>query len=628
MGLSCAKEAGGSKRKHAPAAPAPPPEKAATDCAAGKAARRENVVRELSLSCMYSRSNLTEDEDNAEQTAQGTADSTEIDSHVVFTRTIKRTITSCGTKVINQYEVIDKLGVGGYGKVKLVLNTTNGKLYAMKILNKKRLSQIRWGGRNALNNVRREIAVLQRLYHPNILTLHEVIDCETDEKMYMITDYCSRGCVVKWDSFSHRVITESDERDIRLSDFTGIDLLSDTCKAPTPTPAPTPTVGVTDEGATPKTPALSSGHLVPLLPVLPRPTGGMGSPLGNLHWPGFPFTSSNQSEGGDDGDDNTTVATSEKEHLLYDEPKTSAPCIMVEPPTPAPGREHQLASMPSQYTDNGYIAPPTSNTGSTHSLLTSPTTWSHVASVAQPGVTTISDVLQGVVRGLKHCHLLGVAHRDLKPSNILIDEVGCVKIADFGAAILFGDDGQIITDIPPVHTEDEVLTPLASPYRTEGRRRSAVTLTPMSSPQRGVLMTPPLSPLSPGVLSIEHSLSRRERGWFSNYSTAEGTPAFWSPEVFSPDYSPSLFICAMGDCWSLGVLLFHLLTQSLPFTGDGQSALKNSIINKPVPSIQTHQSIQEVINGLLQKVSVERINLDDLIADEEFWTALATSPQG
>ncbi len=48
------------------------------------------------------------------------------------------------------------------------------------------------------------------------------------------------------------------------------------------------------------------------------------------------------------------------------------------------------------------------------------------------------DVIQyfihQILLGLRDCHEQGVLHRDIKPSNILIDESGCVKLADFGLA--------------------------------------------------------------------------------------------------------------------------------------------------------------------------------------------------
>eukprot|EP00590_Aulacoseira_subarctica_P010743 CAMPEP_0172418492 /NCGR_PEP_ID=MMETSP1064-20121228/4961_1 /TAXON_ID=202472 /ORGANISM="Aulacoseira subarctica , Strain CCAP 1002/5" /LENGTH=1268 /DNA_ID=CAMNT_0013157441 /DNA_START=253 /DNA_END=4059 /DNA_ORIENTATION=- len=42
------------------------------------------------------------------------------------------------------------------------------------------------------------------------------------------------------------------------------------------------------------------------------------------------------------------------------------------------------------------------------------------------------QVFSQIVRGVKHVHEQGLIHRDLKPSNCFIDEMGTVKIGDFG----------------------------------------------------------------------------------------------------------------------------------------------------------------------------------------------------
>ena len=36
--------------------------------------------------------------------------------------------------------------------------------------------------------------------------------------------------------------------------------------------------------------------------------------------------------------------------------------------------------------------------------------------------------------GIAYCHDHRVLHRDLKPQNLLIDNKGCIKLADFGLA--------------------------------------------------------------------------------------------------------------------------------------------------------------------------------------------------
>ncbi|KAJ7082465.1 kinase-like domain-containing protein, partial [Mycena belliarum] len=58
-----------------------------------------------------------------------------------------------------------------------------------------------------------------------------------------------------------------------------------------------------------------------------------------------------------------------------------------------------------------------------------------------PGVGVCADLahlyMTELLAGLAYIHSEGVCHRDLKPENILLDAAGCLKISDFGLAVVF-----------------------------------------------------------------------------------------------------------------------------------------------------------------------------------------------
>eukprot|EP00878_Enallax_costatus_P030765 GHUV01033553.1.p1 GENE.GHUV01033553.1~~GHUV01033553.1.p1 ORF type:complete len:398 (+),score=129.41 GHUV01033553.1:639-1832(+) len=139
-----------------------------------------------------------------------------------------------GATCINQYVVVKTLGRGSYGKVKLCLNTLDGQLYAIKMMNRSCLVRplqrprggLRKGTRRSISansgigagmgggsatspgpsalaaaaedtDVNREIAILKKLDHPNVVKLYEVIDPPGSQYLMLVMEFLEKGPVLQ-----------------------------------------------------------------------------------------------------------------------------------------------------------------------------------------------------------------------------------------------------------------------------------------------------------------------------------------------------------------------------------------------------------------------------------------------
>jgi serine/threonine protein kinase len=102
-----------------------------------------------------------------------------------------------GRRLINQYEIIDELGRGVHGKVKLGRNLETGQYVAIKIV--QRYSKRRRLGKNNSHEakIKQEIAILKKARHPNIVGLLEVIDDPQIQKVYIVLEHVEMG-EVQW----------------------------------------------------------------------------------------------------------------------------------------------------------------------------------------------------------------------------------------------------------------------------------------------------------------------------------------------------------------------------------------------------------------------------------------------
>ncbi|XP_043250505.1 serine/threonine-protein kinase mph1 [Colletes gigas] len=112
-----------------------------------------------------------------------------------------------GALQLNQYKLLDNIGQGSFGIVKLVYNEEDETHYAMKILSKRKLMKKagifgrmapgRKGAANPLAKVYREIALLKKLDHPNVVKLVEVLDDPDEDNLYLVFELVQKGEILQ-----------------------------------------------------------------------------------------------------------------------------------------------------------------------------------------------------------------------------------------------------------------------------------------------------------------------------------------------------------------------------------------------------------------------------------------------
>jgi TolB-like protein len=157
------------------------------------------------------------------------------------------------------------------------------------------------------------------------------------------------------------------------------------------------------------------------------------------------------------------------------------------------------------------------------------------------------DVAIQVASALAAAHEAGIVHRDIKPENIMLRPDGYVKVLDFGIAKL---------------AEQEV---------------------------------PVTTPTDEALLLVE-----------TNLGSILGTARYMSPEqAFGAPVDKGT------DIWSLGVVLYEMVTGHVPFNGETPGEAMSSILEKEPPPLtssiaQTPTELQQIISKTLRKDRKER----------------------
>jgi len=134
------------------------------------------------------------------------------------TLSVKRIISNSQNMYINKYLVQERIGRGTFGIVRKCKDITTGNTYAMKILKKVNLRhQLRFkkidsnviARCSALDDVEKEIAIMKKLQHRNVVQLVEVIN--STDVLYLIMEWMPDGSIAKGDARISKLEREDPE---------------------------------------------------------------------------------------------------------------------------------------------------------------------------------------------------------------------------------------------------------------------------------------------------------------------------------------------------------------------------------------------------------------------------------
>jgi serine/threonine protein kinase len=409
-----------------------------------------------------------------------------------------------GRKIVNQYEIIDELGRGVHGKVKLGKDLVHGRYVAIKIVD--RYSKRRRLGKNNSHEdkIKREIAILKKARHPNIVSLLEVIDDPAKKKVYIVLEHVELGevkwrtegareiCLVEWRRFKRESegifdndsATLEDERIIRIAH---------------------------QKLARQQRRMAREAHLR-------RKDGSSNQP-----W-SLEFATDSEDEYSDNGrssqashrDDDrplSRVQFRERPDVVGHHEDHMETAFRSPEPVSSSWADGLEGTMYGPYDTELIRGRVPSVAGSSSSRVTDPGEEipEHFNYVPLMTIHAAWEAFKDTVLGIEYLHYQNVIHRDIKPANLLVTREHRIKISDFGVSYL-------------------------------GRQKTDES-------------------------NGEHSESDyQEVDEAIELAKTVGTPAFYAPELCRTEIDAETPLIDGGiDIWALGVTLYCLIYGRVPF---------------------------------------------------------------
>ena len=439
-----------------------------------------------------------------------------------------------------------------HGKVKLARNSENGEFVAIKIIprfsKKRRLGKVT--AMSTQDKSKREIAILKKIRHPNVVALLEIIDDPELKKIYMVLEHVELGEVV-WRKKGLPHICEYERRRVERE-----------MRGELPTPQEQHFERLLEQRQ-----ALRDAERAKKKPQTEGPSAD--------YWSLEYGPADDEDLDSHPGSLGTSLGTSVGRTLSRQDSVAGSFSVSHAPPP----RIQSNKSLTRTHADSNSTSDPNQDDLETLSGLSTKANSSTTLDATMSGLYRDDSVLRGrspsmadsimshmssldynrvrdpyvddysyvpcftmeqalqtfrdTVLGLEYLHYEGVVHRDIKPANLLWTRDKRAKIADFGVSYF----GRPVRDGEPDDTISE----------SEAR-------------------------------DFDNDLE---------LAKTVGTPAFFAPELCAtdlhdnPDATPPK-VSEQIDVWSLGVTLYCLIFARIPFLAEDEWQMFRKIANEEV----------------------------------------------